>query len=210
MILNKTLADQLFPDQDPIGRRIAWTGDVLRFIGVSDQWRTVVGVVGDTRDGGLDAAPLPVTFEPFAQTDFPSGAFVIRSRGDVANVGPAATRIIRELAPAQPIEHVMTVTQIRDESVGPRRLNATLVGAFGILALVVAAIGIAAVLAFSVSARTNEIGIRMSLGADANRVLWMVVSEGGRLVAIGLVIGGIGSLLDVAVDPGNALWCAGT
>ena len=60
MILNKTLADQLFPDQDPIGRRIAWTGDVLRFIGVSDEWRTVVGVVGDTRDGGLDAAPLPV------------------------------------------------------------------------------------------------------------------------------------------------------
>jgi predicted permease len=195
VILNKTLADQLFGDVDPIGRRVAWTGDVLRFIGVSDQWRTVVGVVGDTRDGGLDAAPLPVTFEPFAQTDFPSGAFVIRSRGDVASVGPAASRIIRALAPTQPIEHVMTVAQIRDESIGPRRLNATLVGAFGILALIIAAIGIAAVLAFSVSARTNEIGIRMSLGADANRVLWMVVWEGGRLVAIGLLIGAIGSLL---------------
>ena len=194
VILNKTLADQLFGDLDPIGRRVAWTGDVLRFIGVSDEWRTVVGVVGDTRDGGLDAAPLPVTFEPFAQTDFPSGAFVVRSRGDVANVGPAAIRIIRDLAPTLPVEHVMTVTQIREESVGPRRLNATLVGAFGVLALIVAAIGIAAVLAFSVSARTNEIGIRMSLGADANRVLWMVVSEGGRLVVIGLVIGVVGSL----------------
>jgi putative ABC transport system permease protein len=202
VILNKTLADQLFPDQDPIGRRVAWTGDVLRFIGVSDQWRTVVGVVGDTRDGGLDAAPLPVIFEPFAQTEFPTGAFVIRSRGDVANVGPAATRIIRQLAPTQPIEHIMTVTQIREESVGPRRLNATLVGTFGLLALVVAAIGIAAVLAFSVSARTNEIGIRMSLGADANRVLWMVVSEGGRLVVIGLVIGVIGSLLTARMIQG--------
>jgi putative ABC transport system permease protein len=209
VILNQTLADQLFPGQDPIGRRIAWTGDVLRFIGVSDQWRTVVGVVGDTRDGGLDAAPLPVTFEPFAQTDFPSGAFVIRARGDVADVGPAATRVIRELAPTQPIEHVMTVTQIREESVGPRRLNATLVGAFGVLALVVAAIGIAAVLAFSVSARTNEIGIRMSLGADANRVLWMVVSEGGRLVGIGLVIGVVGSLLTARMIQGLLFRVAG-
>ena len=118
------------------------------------------------------------------------------------SVGPAATRIIRELAPTQPIEHVMTVTQIRDESVGPRRLNATLVGAFGFLALVVAAIGIAAVLAFSVSARTNEIGIRMSLGADANRVLWMVVSEGGRLVVFGLVIGVLGSLLTAKLIQG--------
>ena len=210
VILNKTLADQLFPDKDPIGRRVAWTGDVLRFIGIPEnEWRTVVGVAGDTRDGGLDAAPLPVTFTPFAQTNFPTGAFVIRSRGDAANVGPAATRIIRELAPTQPIEHVMTVTQIREESVGPRRLNATLVGAFGLLALIVAAIGIAAVLAFSVSARTNEIGIRMSLGADANRVLWMVVSEGGRLVAIGLVIGVIGSLMTAKLIEGLLFRVAG-
>jgi predicted permease len=209
VILNKTLADQLFPGQDPIGRRMAWTGDVLRFIGVSDEWRTVVGVVGDTKDGGPDAAPLPVTFEPFAQTDFPAAAFVIRSRGDVASVGPAATRIIREIAPAQPIENVMTVSQIREESVGPRRLNAMLVGAFGLLALVIAAIGIAAVLAFSVSARTNEIGIRMSLGADANRVLRMVVLEGGRLVIIGLLVGVIGSLMTAKIIQGLLFRVAG-
>src|ERR1043166_9224593 len=67
VILNKTLADQLFPNQDPIGRRVAWTGDVLRFIGVSGDWRTVVGVVGDTKDGGLDAERIPVLFAPFAQ-----------------------------------------------------------------------------------------------------------------------------------------------
>jgi len=202
VILNKTLADQLFPDRDPIGQRVAWTGDVLRFIGMSEnEWRTVVGVVGDTRDGGLDAAPLPVTFEPFAQSDFPTGAFAIRSRGDVANVAPAATKIIRELAPTQPIEHVMTVTQIREESVGPRRLNATLVGAFGLLALVVAAIGIAAVLAFSVSARTNEIGIRMSLAPTRGACSgWLFPRE--ALVAIGLVIGVIGSLMTARMIQG--------
>ena len=195
VILNRTLAEKLFPGLDPVGRRIAWTGEVLKFIGISGDWRTVVGVVGNTKDGGLDAAPLPAVFQPFAQSDFPSGGFVIRSTRDAASFAPAATRVVRGLAPQQPIEKVLTVNQIRDESVAPRRLNALLVASFGILALIVAAIGIAAVLAFSVSARTNEIGIRMSLGADASRVQRMVLSEGGLLVAIGLTIGVVGSLL---------------
>ena len=195
VVINKALADNLFPDQDPIGRRIAWTGDVLRFIGISGDWRTVVGVVGNTRDGGLDAAPLPAVFIPFRQGDFPTGTLMIRSSGDAAALAPAATRILRRIAPQQPVEKVMTMEQIRDESVAPRRLNALLVSSFGVLALIVAAIGIAAVLAFSVSARTNEIGIRMSLGADAGRVQRMVLSEGGRLVIIGLALGVTGALV---------------
>lgn len=195
VILNKTLADLLFPSQDPIGRRVAWTGEVLKFIGISGDWRTVVGVVGTTKDGGLDAEPIPVTFIPFAQSDFPSAGLVIRASGDPSAIGPAATRIVRDIDPMQPIEHVMTVSQIADESVAPRRLNARLVTSFGILALIVAAIGIAAVLAFSVSARTNEIGIRMSLGADAGRVQRMVLWEGGVLVGAGLVLGVAGALV---------------
>lgn len=195
-IINQTLADRLFPGQDPIGRRIAWTGDVLKFIGIPENmWRTVVGVVATTKDGGLDATPLPATFVPFAQGDFPQGGFVIKSaNGDAASLAPAATRVIRGIAPQLPIEKILTVDQIRDESVGPRRLNAILVGSFGLLALIVASIGIAAVLAFSVSARTNEIGIRMSLGADAGRVTRMVLSEGGVLVLAGLAIGAVGAL----------------
>jgi len=195
-ILNKTLADLLFPNQDPVGRRVAWTGEVLKFIGLSpDDWRTVVGVVATTKDGGLDAEPMPVTFLPFAQSDFPMAGLVIHtSGGDPAAVGPAATKIVRSINPTQAVEHVLTVAQIRDESIAPRRLNATLVASFGILALIVAAVGIAAVLAFSVSARTNEIGIRMSLGADAGSVLRMVLWEGGLLVGLGLLLGVIGSL----------------
>ena len=138
---------------------------------------------------------MPAVFLPFAQGDFPSGGFIIRSTRDAASFAPAATRIVRGLAPQQPIEKVLTVDQIRDESVAPRRLNALLVASFGILALIVATIGIAAVLAFSVSARTNEIGIRMSLGADSSRVQRMVLSEGGLLVGIGLTIGVVGALL---------------
>ena len=95
VIINKTLADLLFPNQDAVGRRVAWTGEVLKFIGISGDWRTVVGVVGTTKDGGLDAEPMPVTFTPFAQSDFPTAGLVIRSSGDPTSLAPAATRIVQ-------------------------------------------------------------------------------------------------------------------
>ena len=194
VILNETLADRLFADVDPIGRRVAWTGDVLRFIGVSGDWRTVVGVANDTKDGGLDAKPLAVAFLPVAQAEFPPGGLVIRSSVDPSGLSTAARAIVRSVAPDQPIEHVMTLEAVRDESVGPRKLNALLLGGFGLLALVIASIGIAAVLAFNVSARTNEIGIRMALGAAPWRVTAMILREGGLLVGLGLTVGIVGSL----------------
>jgi putative ABC transport system permease protein len=120
---------------------------------------------------------------------------VIRASQDASALAPAATRVVRNVAPRDPIENVLTVTQIRDQSVAPRRLNAALLSSFSILAVIIAAVGIAGVLAFSVSARTNEIGIRMSLGADSGRVLWMVLKEGGLLLAIGLVLGVAGAVL---------------
>src|SRR5258708_12541345 len=153
VILNKTLADLLFGDVDPIGRRVAWSGEVLKFINVSRDWRTVLAALGNTNNGGLDAEALPALFLPLPQCDFPTGSLVIRSSGNTTALAPAATRIVRSVDPKQPIEKVMTVDQIRDESVGPRRLNAQLVASFGLLALSVAAIGIAAVLACPVSAR---------------------------------------------------------
>ena len=194
MILNKTLADQFFPGQDPIGQRVAWTGDVLKFIGVSGDVAHGRRRRGrhQGRRARRDADPGDVL--PFAQGDFPTGGFVIRTTANAASFATAATRIVRRAAPQQPIEKVLTVEQIRDESVAPRRLNAVLVSSFGLLAMIVAAVGIAGVLAFSVSARTNEIGIRMSLGADGGTVQRMVLSEGGRLVLIGLAVGVVGAL----------------
>jgi predicted permease len=189
VIINKTLADKFFPNEDAVGKRIAWTGDVLRFIGVSGDWRTIVGVVGDTKDGGLDAEPRGVVFHPFSQEQAWAGGLVIRANGDPATLAPAATRLVRGIVPQDPIENVLTIGQIKDQSVAPRRLNATLVSSFGVLAVIIAAVGIAGVLAFSVSARTNEIGIRMSLGADSGRVQRMVLMEGGVLLVIGLVLG---------------------
>ena len=194
VIVNKTLADKMFPGRDPVGQRIAWTGDVLRFIGVSGDWRTIVGVVGDTKDGGLDAEARPVVFLPFAQEQVFSGGLVIRSASNATGLVAAVTRLVRDIAPQIPIENVLTVSQIRDESVAPRRLNATLVSSFGVLAVIIAAVGIAGVLAFSVSARTTEIGIRMTLGADSGRVQRMVLMEGGVLLVIGLALGVGGAL----------------
>jgi len=195
VILNKSFAERLFGDRDPIGRRVAWTGEVLKFIPVSGDWRTVVGVVGDTRDDGLDGSPTPTIFQPFAQEEIFSGALVIRTKSDPALLQPTALRTIRELYPRQLIENVATLEQVRDATVAPRRLNALFIASFGGLAMVIAMVGIAGVLAFSVSSRTSEIGIRMSLGADAWRVHRMVLGEGGALLVTGLVVGSIVALL---------------
>jgi predicted permease len=194
VIINQALAERLFPNEDPVGKRIAWTGDVLRFTPISGDWRTIVGVTATTRDGGPDAAPRTVVYMPYAQMLAMGGGFVVRADSNVADLIPAATRVVRKYAPTAPIENVMTIAQYRDRAISPRRLNATLISSFGALALVIAAIGIAGVLAFSVSARTNEIGIRMSLGADSGRVQRMILGEGGVLLAVGLVLGLAGAL----------------
>ncbi|MGQ0649307.1 MAG: ADOP family duplicated permease [Gemmatimonadaceae bacterium] len=202
VIINQMLAKTLFPNENPIGRRIAWTGDVLRFTPISSDWRTIVGVVGTTQDGGLDAEPRAAMFMPFAQELAMDGVLVIRADSNVAALTAGATRIVRRIAPTAPLGRAMTVAQIKDQSVAPRRLNAALVASFGILAVIIAAVGIAGVLAFSVSARTNEIGIRMGLGADGGRVQRMILKEGGVLLAIGLALGVGGALFAARVIRG--------
>ena len=193
VIINQVLAAKLFPGEDAVGQRLAWTGDVLRFTPFSGDWRTVIGVVGNTQDGGLDAAPQPVAFMPFAQELAIGGGLVIRVDSNASALVTPATRIVRAVAPTALIENVMTVAQIKDQSVSPRRLNAALVSSFGILAVIIAAVGIAGVLGFSVTSRTTEIGIRMSLGADSRQVQQMILKEGGVLVVIGLMLGVAGA-----------------
>ncbi len=202
VIINQTLVDSFFPGEDPLGKRIAFTGDVLRFTPVSGDWRTIIGVVGNTQDGGLDARPRLVAFAPFAQELAMLGGLVIRADSNVSSLAASATRIVRRIAPTVPVDNVLTVAQIKDLSVAPRRLNAALISLFGTLAVIIAAVGIAGVLAFSVSARTNEIGIRMSLGADSGRVQRMILREGGVLLAVGLVLGIAGAFFAARVMRG--------
>jgi predicted permease len=194
-IVNEMLAERLFPGEDPIGRRIAEANRIAQYASTPDIWFTIVGVVGNTQDEGLAVNPRPSMFYPQFDDDATSGGLVIRARSGVAALTVPAIRAVRRLAPMGTIDKVMTVTQLKEESVAPQRLNAALVSSFGLLAVLIAAVGIAGVLAFSVSARTNEIGIRMSLGADARRVQRMILSEGGVLLAIGLVLGVAGAFL---------------
>ena len=202
VVINKAFADAFFPGETPIGKRMALTGEVLRFTPITDEWRTIVGVVGNTQDGGLDADQRLVVFAPFAQEFAILGGLVIRADSNVSHLTAAARRIVRDIAPTVPIQDVMTVAQIKDQSVSPRRLNAALVSSFGILAVIIAAVGIAGVLAFSVSARTNEIGIRMSLGADGSRVQRMIIKEGSVLLGVGLALGIVGALVVARVIRG--------
>jgi hypothetical protein len=195
VIINRTLADRLFPGTDPIGRRIAWTNGIQPIFG---EWCTIIGVVGNTQDGGLDARPRGAVFLPAENID----ALVIRAASNISALTAGATRIVRNIAPTALIENVLTVAQIKDLSVSPRRLNAALISSFGMLAVIIAAVGIAGVLAFSVSARTNEIGIRMSLGADRSRVQRMILREGGVLLAVGLLLGVAGAFFFARVIRG--------
>jgi predicted permease len=202
-IINQSLARRLFGDEDPLGRRVAWTGDVLRFIGMSGDWRTVIGVVADTKDAGPDAPAPPALYEPLAQVDlkFFAGAFVIHGPG-APHLGIQITDVIRDIAPEQPIEHLATLEEVRDSNLAPQRLNALLIGTLGVLALVIAAVGIGGVLAFFVSQRTTEIGIRMSLGAAPSGVMRMVLADGGLLLAAGVVLGLVGSALSARLLEG--------
>ena len=193
VILNESFAKRLFADRDPIGQQVAWTGEVLKYVPIAQGWRTVVGIVADTKDNGPDLPAPPIVYQPFAQGSF-YGSFVIRGEGAEA-LAPAAMKVIRDLTPDQPIEKVQTLESIREATIAPQRLNALLVGAFGILALAIAAVGIGGVLAFFISQRTAEIGIRMSLGADATRVIRMVLADGGILLASGIGLGVAGSLI---------------
>jgi predicted permease len=192
VVVNQALTDRLFPNEDPIGKRIGWRAD---WRADTLQWLTIIGVVGNTHRPGIDAAPRPTMFYTMSGMPLYNPGLVIRASGPAAALAGAATRIVRRYAPSALIEQVMTIGQYRDETVAPQRLNAVLISSFSGLAVIIAAVGIAGVLAFSVSARTNEIGIRMSLGADPARVQRMILGEGAALVALGGLLGVVGAFL---------------
>jgi len=194
IMLSQSFAKRLFGNDNPVGRRVAFTGEALKFGPYTDDWRTVIGIVGDTREQGLDLGPTNTLYVPFAQEFIIGATLVARTKADPAELQPKILQAVHEIAPRQLIEHVATLEQIRDETVAPRRLNALFIASFGALAFAIAMVGIAGVLAFSVSSRTSEIGIRMSLGADAGRVRRMVLGEGGVLLVSGLIFGVTGAL----------------
>jgi len=189
LVVNDTFAKRFFPNGDAIGKRIR-----LGKLTSDFPWATVVGIVGDVRGFALDEPPEPTMYWPVAQIRAtPSLAIVVRTESDPAALAPSARDAIAEIDGAQPIYDVQPLDQLVAKSLGQRRFTLMLMVLFGVIALVLSAIGIYGVMAFAVTQRTQEIGIRMALGASAIDVLKMVVGSGMFLAAIGVAAGLIGA-----------------
>jgi hypothetical protein len=187
------VARRLFPTQDAINRQLIWTDPVMKFIAVSPQPRRIVGVSADLDDENVVPGPAMSVFHPFEQEIGGGRLFVHASTDPYALVSPI-TRIIRELSADQPIERAATLADVRAEVLAPDRLNALVFGGFAAVALMIAVVGVAGVLAFSVSARTREFGVRLAIGSAPRHLLTRILGEGAVIAGAGIVAGVVGGL----------------
>jgi predicted permease len=194
VILSESMAKYYFKTDSAIGRRISWK--VTNGITGAVSWTRpaeIVGIVADSRADGIDQTPMHTMYQPDTQSFVPS-TLLVRTAGTPDGLAPQVIETIRQLDPNRPIDHVQTLEEIRDETIAPQRLNATLIGLFAGLALAIATVGVAGVLAFSVSQRTNELGVRVALGAERGAILRMILGEGAVMALIGLIVGGAAAI----------------
>jgi putative ABC transport system permease protein len=186
IIINEELARRFFAGEDPLGKRLQIATERTRF-------REIVGVVADAKLARLDAKADPAIYVPHAQNTWPhalrTSSIVVRTSGEPHSLSAAVRGELRAIDPSLAVTQVRTMEEIVGESLAPRRFSAALLAVFAALAGALAAVGIYGVMAYSVAERRHEIGIRMALGARRSEILRMVLAGGGRLAAVGVVIG---------------------
>ena len=190
VIISTALAQQMFPGQDPLNRHLTWTDGVMKFIGVPQDARRIVGVTADIDDERIDPKPVMTVYHPFEQ-QLQSGRLFVHAHRDPYALVPTITRTVREMAADQVVERAATLDDVRAEVLEPDRLNAIVFGGFAAVALAISVVGVAGVLAFSVSGRTREFGIRLAVGSQPREILTGVLGEGLWMTGIGVVAGAV-------------------
>ena len=191
VIVSESIARRMFDNREALNRRLMWTDPVMKFIDVSMAGRRIVGIVADVDDENVVPGPAMTVYHPFEQEIGGGRLFVHATSDPYALVAPI-TRIIREMSAEQPVENAATLEDVRAEVLAPNRLNALVFGGFAAVALTIAIVGVAGVLAFSVSARTREFGIRLAIGSAPMSLLTRVLKEGAVIAGIGIVAGAVG------------------
>jgi len=195
VVVSQSLAQRMFPSQDAVNRHLRWTDPVMAFIEVSTAPRRVVGVVPDIDDEHLVPGPMLTVYHPFEQQVIWGGRLFVHARQDPYALVPGVTRIVRSLSVDQPVERAATLEDIRAEVLTPDRLNAVVFGGFAAVALAIAVVGVAGVLAFAVSGRTREFGIRLAIGSEPRHLLTGVIAEGALIAVAGVVAGALGGFV---------------
>ncbi len=194
VIVSQSVAQRMFGTRNVVNRRLMWTDPVMKFIDVSTGARRIVGVAADVDDENIVPGPAMTIYHPLDQ-EIGGGRLFVHASTDPYALVPSITRIIRELSANQPVEQAATLDDIRAEVLAPERLNALVFGGFALVALTIAVVGVAGVLAFSVSARTREFGIRLAIGSAPRHLLTRVLAEGAVIAASGILVGVAGGLL---------------
>jgi predicted permease len=188
VIISQSLANLLYPGQDAVNRKIWWTDPVIKFIGISPEPRRIIAVVPDIDDANIIPQPAMTVYQPVEQEGWSNRLFV-RAHQDPYSLVPAISQTIHQMNADQPVEKASTLGDIRAEVLAPDRLNAIVFGGFAAVALLISVVGVAGVLAFSVSGRTKEFGIRMALGALPRNILGIVLADGVAMAGIGVGAG---------------------
>jgi putative ABC transport system permease protein len=192
VIVSQSVAKRLFPNGDAVNRHLMWAGSLVSIFGPSTAVpRRIVGVVADVDDENIAPGPAMTVYHPLAQLGI-GGRLFVHAAGDPYALVPEVTRVIHQMSSDQPVERAATLEDVRADVLSPERLNAFVFSGFAGIALLIAVVGIAGVLAFSVSARTREFGVRLAIGSAPRHLLTGVLSEGAVIAAIGIAAGAVG------------------